>query len=67
MTKEEEADDKVAEFQTKLKVLCEDYGVAIMIGASFKEEKLTGVMSFNTSGMVEDLGLSKMIEQKFNN
>lgn len=58
---------KAHEFKKKLAELSTEYGVNILAAVSFKGNDITGVFYEGEENVVIELGLSKIIEQKFNN
>lgn len=63
--KQEDFDVRVKELHGALKAVAEKHGVAIVTAIYFKEEDLSGVHSYGKPNHIEEMGLAKLMEQKF--
>lgn len=57
---------KAKAFEGELDTLAETYGVNILAAVSFKTENQTGVFYSGEQNLITELGLAKVIENKFN-
>ena len=62
---QEEFDGKVEALHEDLKELTKKYDIGLISAIFFKEEDLSGVHAYGKLNHVEEMGLAKLIEQKF--
>jgi hypothetical protein len=58
---------KAKAFEGELDQLAETYGVNILAAVSFRDEDQTGVFFSGEQNLITELGLAKVIENKFRN
>ncbi len=58
---------KAKAFEGELDALAESYGVNILAAVSFRSEDQTGVFFSGEQNLITELGLAKVIENKFRN
>lgn len=56
---------KAKEFGEELETLAEKYGLQMLVAASFKAEDATGVFFGGKPNVITEMGLAKVIENKF--
>ena len=64
---EQTLEEKAKAFEGELDALAENYGVNILAAVSFKKEDNTGVFYSGEQNLITELGLAKVIENKFRN
>ena len=57
--------EKAKAFEGELDALAESYGVNILAAVSFRAEDQTGVFFSGEQNLITELGLAKVIENKF--